>query len=110
RIGLSRKEILLEEQRQKLAEIPPQSIVEGRIESLTDFGAFVDIGNGHTGLCHISELSWTERVKHPNEVLSVDETHRFRIIDVDPATARISLSLRQAHANPWNDFVDQTPV
>lgn len=110
RIGLSRKEILLEEQRQELAKIPLQSIVEGRVESLTDFGAFVDIGNDHTGLCHISELSWTERVKHPSEVLEAGQTHRFRIIDVDPATTRISLSLRQAHANPWNDFVDKTPV
>jgi|GEM_PF-5910416 len=110
RIGLSRKEVLLEEQRQQLAAIPVQSIIEGRVQSLTDFGAFVTFGDGLTGLCHISELSWTERIQDPKQVLQVGETYAFRIIEVDPATARISLSLRQASSNPWNDFVDQTPV
>lgn len=110
RIGLSRKEIQLEEQRQKLAEIPKNALVEGRVDGLTDFGAFIDIGDGLSGLCHISELSWTERPNHPKEFLHVGDTHTFRVLDVDPATTRISLSLRQASANPWNDFVDQTPV
>lgn len=110
RIGLSRKEVLLEEQRQELAKVPLQSIVQGRVESITDFGAFVDIGHGFTGLCHISELSWTERVKNPGELLRVGETYAFRVVDIDLATTRISLSLRQASSNPWNDFVDQTPV
>lgn len=110
RIGLSRKEILLEEQRKKIAKLPVNTIIEGRVEGITDFGAFVDIGDGLSGLCHISEMSWTERVENPGELLKVGETHKFRIVNVDPATARISLSLRQATVNPWSDFVDKTPV
>lgn len=110
RIGLSRKEVLLEEQRKKVAKLPVNSIVEGRVDGITDFGAFVDIGDGVSGLCHISELSWTERIEHPSEILKVGETHPFRIVSVDPATSRVSLSLRQATVNPWSDFVDKTPV
>lgn len=110
RLGLSRREVLLEEQRAKIEALPLQSIVEGRVDALTDFGAFIEFGDGLRGLCHISELSWTERVADPKDVLRVGEAHAFRVIKVDPVEGRVSLSLRQATDNPWSRFVDTTPV
>lgn len=110
RIGLSRKEVLLAEQRAKLEALEINSLVEGRVDGLTDFGAFVEFGDGFRGLCHISELSWTERVESSSSVLKVGEVHTFRVLQVDPAAGRISLSLRQAVDNPWSRFIDSTPI
>lgn len=110
RVGLSRKEVLLAEQHEKLSQLEPQSLVEGTVAGLTDFGAFIEFGDGFRGLCHVSELSWTERIQKPGDKLALGEVHTFRLLQVDPAGGRISLSLRQASDNPWSRFIESTPV
>lgn len=109
RLGLSRKELELEAQRAAIEALPPNSLVEGKVEGLTPFGAFIEFGDNLRGLCHISELSWTERVQNPSDILQQGEVHTFRVIDKDPATGKISLSLRQAKDNPWSRFVEAHP-
>ena len=110
RLGLSRKEVLLEEQQKRLSQLEANTLIEGTVDGLTDFGAFIEFGDGFRGLCHVSELSWTERIAKPADVLKVGEKHTFRIVQIDPAAGRISLSLRQATDNPWSRFVENTPV
>ncbi len=110
RVGLSRREMLIDAQREVLAAFTPDEIYEGSVKSLTDFGAFVELATGIEGLCHISELSWTERPGHPSEILEVGQAVRVRLLKVDPETQRVSLSIRQVEVNPWNTLLESTPV
>ncbi|MGI6457259.1 MAG: 30S ribosomal protein S1 [bacterium] len=80
---------------------PAGSMVGGKVTSMTKYGAFVGIEEGVEGLIHISEMSWTKRVKHPNEVLKTGEEVRVKVLDVDQEKKRISLSLRQTTVDPW---------
>jgi small subunit ribosomal protein S1 len=80
----------------------------GRVTSLADFGAFVNI-NGADGLVHLSEISW-ERVQHPNEVLSVGQEVKVKIISVDREKKRIGLSIRALQGDPWQDKVSRFKV
>jgi small subunit ribosomal protein S1 len=82
-----------------LAEISVGDEIEGRVTSLADFGAFVNI-NGADGLVHLTEISW-ERVKHPSEVLKVGQRVRVRVISIDGDRKRIGLSIRQLQSDPW---------
>ena len=76
-------------------------VVDGKVVSLTDFGAFVSIEDGVEGLVHVSEMSWTDRVKHPKEVVKKGQTVRAAVIGIDLEARRISLSTRQTQPNPW---------
>jgi small subunit ribosomal protein S1 len=90
------------EQRDKLlAELAAGQIREGVVRSLKDFGAFVDLG-GVDGLVHVSQLSW-DRVGHPREVLEVGQKVKVRVEKVDKDTGKVSLSYREAGANPWQN-------
>ncbi|MGH7966088.1 MAG: 30S ribosomal protein S1 [Candidatus Binatia bacterium] len=73
----------------------------GKVVSLTDYGAFVELEKGVEGLLHVSEMSWTKRITHPAKFLSIDQDLEVMILDVDPAHRRISLGLKQASPNPW---------
>jgi small subunit ribosomal protein S1 len=89
-------------QRDKLlAELAPGQLREGVVRSLTDFGAFVDLG-GVDGLVHISQLSW-DRVNHPSEVLALGQKVKVRVEKFDKESGRVSLSYREAGDNPWNN-------
>lgn len=89
-----------EEARQKLhAELAEGQVREGVVRSLQDFGAFVDLG-GVDGLIHVSQLSW-QRVQHPREVLQVGQRVKVKVRKYDPATGKLSLSLRDLAENPW---------
>ncbi|QJA06890.1 30S ribosomal protein S1 [Thermosulfurimonas marina] len=83
--------------------------VTGRVVSLTSFGAFVEVEPGVEGLIHISELSWTKRVKHPREMLSVGDQVEVVILKVDPEARRLSLSLRRVEPNPWEILAENMP-
>ncbi len=87
-----------------LTELQPGDILTGRVNQLTNFGAFIDLG-GADGLAHISELSW-QRVNHPREVLSNGQEVRVLVVEIDRERERIGLSLRQLQENPW-DTIDQ---
>ena len=87
-----------------LTELQPGDILTGRVNQLTNFGAFIDLG-GADGLAHISELSW-QRVNHPREVLSPGQEVKVMVVEIDAERERIGLSLRRLQPNPW-ETIDQ---
>jgi small subunit ribosomal protein S1 len=91
-----------------LAELHPGEIRHGRVTSLAPFGAFVDLG-GADGLIHVSELSWA-RVGHPSEVLQIGDEIDVAVVNVDPETKKIALSLKQAQPDPWSQFVSKVSI
>jgi small subunit ribosomal protein S1 len=96
---------------EELAAIHPEgSIVEGKVRNLTDFGAFVEITEGIDGLIHVSDMSWTKRVKHPSEILKKGETVKARITNIDVENQRVSLSIKEFMPNEWDDFTDSHHV
>jgi small subunit ribosomal protein S1 len=82
---------------------------KGKIVSLTDYGAFVELAEGIEGLIHVSEMSWTKRVKHPNQLVKPDEVVDVQVLEIDPANRRISLGMKQLQANPWVDMKESYP-
>jgi small subunit ribosomal protein S1 len=108
-VVLSRRAVLEEERKevreQILGRLQPGMVVEGKISNIVDFGAFVDL-EGIDGLIHISELSWSH-VNHPSEVLSVGETVRVKVLDIDRERQRISLGLKQTQEDPWRRVLDE---
>ncbi|MFQ3662457.1 MAG: S1 RNA-binding domain-containing protein [Chloroflexaceae bacterium] len=87
-----------------LTELQPGDVLTGRVNQLTNFGAFIDLG-GADGLAHISELSW-QRVNHPREVLQPGQEVKVIVVEIDRERERIGLSIRQLQANPW-ETIDQ---
>jgi small subunit ribosomal protein S1 len=84
--------------------------VKGKIVSLKDYGAFVELDDGIEGLIHVSEMSWTERVKHPSKVVNVGDEVECKVLEVDSKSKRISLGLKQLQANPWDELEFKHPV
>ena len=82
----------------------------GKVVSLTDYGAFVELEAGVEGLIHVSEMSWSKRVKHPSKILNVGDTVDAMVLGVDPTARRISLGLKQVETNPWHDLTGKYPV
>jgi len=96
----------VEEEREKrrqetLAKLEEGAIVEGKVRSLTSYGAFVDLG-GVDGLLHVSEITWT-RINHPSEALKVGQKVTVTVLEINPATNKISLSMRQIMPDPWKE-------
>jgi small subunit ribosomal protein S1 len=83
------------------------SVVEGRVRKLTDFGAFIEIEEGIDGLVHISDLSWTKRIKHPSEILKKGEVARAVILNIDPDSRRLSLGIKQLLPDAWETFFQE---
>ncbi|PYP92605.1 MAG: 30S ribosomal protein S1 [Candidatus Angelobacter sp. Gp1-AA117] len=83
---------------------PINSTVEGRVRNLTDFGAFIEIEDGIDGLVHVSNLSWTKRVKHPSEVLKKGEKVRAVVLGIEPEQRRLSLGVKQLQPDAWETF------
>ena len=81
-------------------------ICTGRISNVTDYGAFVDLGDGIEGLVHVSEMSWTKKNLHPNKIVSPSEEVKVMVLDIDRDKQRISLGIKQTEDNPWNAFAD----
>jgi len=96
---------------EELADIFPEgSIIEGRVRNLTEFGAFVEITEDIDGLIHVSDMSWTKRVKHPSEVLQKGEVVKARITNIDVQNQRVSLSIKEFLPNEWDNFIDEHQV
>ncbi|MES1242202.1 MAG: 30S ribosomal protein S1 [Acidobacteriota bacterium] len=85
---------------------PEGTVIEGKVRNLTEFGAFVEITDGIDGLIHVSDMSWTKRVKHPSEVLKKGDTVRARITNIDIENQRVSLSIKEFMPNEWDDFAN----
>jgi len=86
------------------------SKVSGKVVSLTDYGAFVELEEGIEGLIHISEMSWTKRVKHPSKMVAVGDEVEAIVLDIDSANKRISLGMKQVDPNPWTLLEEKYPV
>jgi len=84
--------------------------VEGKVVSLTDYGAFIELEPGIEGLVHVSEMSWTKHIKHPSEVMKVGETVQAIVLEVDEKARKVSLGLRQAIPDPWEGVEKKFPV
>jgi small subunit ribosomal protein S1 len=89
---------------------PLTSRVTGKVVSLTDYGAFVELEAGVEGLIHISEMSWTRKIRHPNQILTVGDMVEVVVLELDPQRKRISLSLKQVEPNPWEVIGEKYPV
>jgi small subunit ribosomal protein S1 len=104
RISLGMKQ-LLENPWEHLSErYPSGTVVEGRVRNLTDFGAFIEIEDGIDGLVHVSNLSWTKRVKHPSEVVKKGEKVKAVVLGVEPQNRRLSLGIKQLQPDVWETF------
>jgi small subunit ribosomal protein S1 len=89
---------------------PTGAIIEGRVRNLTDFGAFIEIEDGIDGLVHVSNLSWTKRIKHPSEVLKKGEKVKAIVLGVEPENRRLSLGVKQLQPDVWDTFFAQHRV
>jgi small subunit ribosomal protein S1 len=89
---------------------PVGSIIEGKIKNITDFGVFIGIEEGIDGLIHVSDLSWTERIKHPSEKYSKGETIQAVVLKIDRENERFSLGVKQLEPDPWQETIEKYPV
>ncbi len=92
------------------AKYPVGARFTGRITNITDYGAFVELEAGVEGLVHVSEMSWTKKNVHPGKIVSTSQEVDVVVLDVDASKRRVSLGLKQAQANPWDQFVEQHPL
>lgn len=84
--------------------------VTGRVVNITDYGAFIEIEEGVEGLIHISEMSWTKKVKHPSQIVSIGDMIEAVVLTLDTENKRVSLGIKQIKANPWNVIEEKYPV
>ena len=89
---------------------PVGAHVHGRVISVTDYGAFVELEQGIEGLVHVSEMTWSKRMKHPSKLVNVGDEVDCVVLSVNPAERRISLGMRQLASNPWDTLHDKYPV
>jgi small subunit ribosomal protein S1 len=107
RISLGMKQLKPDPWHDLPAHYPVGARVRGKVVSLTDYGAFVELEEGVEGLIHVSEMSWTKRVKNPSKLLNVGDTIEAVIADVNSETRRLSLSLRATEPNPWEQLAEK---
>jgi small subunit ribosomal protein S1 len=89
---------------------PLGSRVKGKVVSLTDYGAFLELEEGVEGLIHVSEMSWTKKIRHPSKVMAIGEEVEAVVSDVNVPNRRISLSLKALEQNPWDTIAERYPV
>ena len=89
---------------------PQGTKVKGKVLSIKDYGAFVEIEEGIESLVHVSEMSWTKKIKHPSQVVSVGDEIEAIVLSVDIEKRRISLGMKQVEPNPWDTLIDKYPI
>jgi small subunit ribosomal protein S1 len=104
RISLGMKQLLENPWEHLTERYPAGTVVEGRVRNLTDFGAFIEIEDGIDGLVHVSNLSWTKRVKHPSEIVKKGEKVKAVVLGVEPQNRRLSLGIKQLQPDVWESF------
>ena len=90
-------------------KFPIDSMHMGKITNITDYGAFVSLDKGVEGLVHVSEMSWTKKNLHPGKIVSISEEVKVVILEIDTTKRRVSLGLKQAQNNPWEEFNEKYP-
>jgi small subunit ribosomal protein S1 len=110
RVSLGLKQIQEDPWHRADEKYPVGSRVKGKVVSLTDYGAFIELEQGVEGLVHVSEMSWTKRVKHPSKLVNQGDGVEAVVLDIDPKAKRISLGMKQIEANPWTLLEDKYPI
>jgi small subunit ribosomal protein S1 len=106
RVSLGFKQRMADPWERAAEKYPIYTRIRGKVVSLTDYGAFVELEEGIEGLIHVSEMSWTKRVKHPSKIVTVGDVVEAVVLDIDQEARRLSLGLKQTEPNPW-DMIDQ---
>ncbi|MBT8492577.1 MAG: 30S ribosomal protein S1, partial [Deltaproteobacteria bacterium] len=110
RVSLGLKQITEDPWSKAREKYVPGTVVRGKVVSLKDYGAFIELEEGIEGLVHISEMSWTRRVKHPSKMVAVDDVVDAVVLDVDVENNRISLGMKQLEPNPYEQLMTKYPV
>jgi len=110
RISLGMKQLQSDPWDNVEAKYPVGARFTGRITNITDYGAFVELEAGVEGLVHVSEMSWTKKNAHPGKIVSTSQEVDVVVLDVDSSKRRVSLGLKQAQSNPWDQFVADHPI
>ncbi|MGD8252120.1 MAG: 30S ribosomal protein S1 [Desulfobacterales bacterium] len=110
RVSLGMKQLSEDPWNSAAERYPVGTRVTGRVVSLTDYGAFVELEEGIEGLIHVSEMSWTRKVRHPSKVVSVGEDVDAVVLDIKPDNRRISLGMKQVKPNPWDVIAEKYPI
>lgn len=110
RISLGLKQLTENPWKSAEERYPVGSIVHGKVVSMTDYGAFVQIEEGIEGMVHVSEMSWTRRVRHPSEVVPIEAEVDVMVLSVSPDQEKIALGFKQTQPNPWTEIESRYPV
>ena len=110
RISLGLKQLTADPWDNIEEKYPVGSRYTGRVRNMTNFGAFVEMEEGIDGLIHISDLSWTKKIKHPSEVLKKGDEVEVIVLDVNKKDRRVSLGYKQLHDDPWPGYADKYSV
>src|SRR5271166_2862637 len=107
RVSLGMKQIMTDPWTKAVEAYPTGTRMQGKVVSVTDYGAFVELEKGIEGLIHVSEMSWTKRAVHPSKVVNVGDMVEVQVLGVDEANRRISLGLKQIEPNPWQELAQK---
>ena len=110
RVSLGIKQLTPDPWSEAEEKYPIGTRVSGRVVSLTDYGAFIEVEQGVEGLIHVSEMSWTRKIKHPSQILSVGDIVDVIVLNIDVPKKRISLGMKQVKPNPWDIIEEKYPV
>jgi small subunit ribosomal protein S1 len=110
RVSLGYKQLLPDPWATIEERFPIGRRLNGKVASVADYGAFIELEPGVEGLVHVSEMSWSKRVKHPSKLVNVGDTVDVEVLSVDPKARRISLGMKQVQANPWDTLRDRYEV
>ncbi|MGA2731421.1 MAG: 30S ribosomal protein S1 [Syntrophobacteraceae bacterium] len=110
RVSLGLKQLVDDPWTKAEEKYPVETKVRGKVVSLTDYGAFVEIEEGVEGLIHVSEMSWTKKIRHPSKILSVGDEVEAVVLSINPENKRISLGMKQLESNPWDVIAQKYPV
>ncbi len=109
RVSLGLKQLTPDPWEAAKDQYPVGTRFKGKVVSLVDYGAFVEIGDGVEGLIHVSEMSWNKRIKNPSQFVNVGDEVEVIVLEVDPESRRISLGMKQLQPNPWLELKDSYP-
>ena len=110
RVSLGMKQLTQDPWISAVDKYPVGSRISGKVVSLTDYGAFVELEEGIEGLIHVSEMSWTRKVRHPSKIVSIGDIVEAVVLDIKPDNRRISLGMKQIAPNPWDVISEKYPV
>jgi len=110
RISLGRKQLMPHPWEKIDKKYPVESVVKGKVVSLTDYGAFIELETGIEGLIHISEMSWSQHIKHPSQLLNVGQEVEAKVLNIESEAKKISLGLKQLEPDPWEHIDEKYPL